>query len=189
MVVEQAQHVIARLAEEREAFVAWVRTVPEEQWANVAHGGMWRARDYVAHLASIDPLLVAIVRGFQSGSDTARDSAGRTFSIDEWNDERILERRDRTTEELLAELEAHRPALNDAIAEFTDEQLDQTFHFGGDKSRAPRDVKVGDFLRGLVYHDRWHMEDAKRALEGREEQPFGDAAWAAAMQERSESRG
>ncbi|MEX0785703.1 MAG: DinB family protein, partial [Dehalococcoidia bacterium] len=140
-------------------------------------------------LASIDPLLVSIVRGFQSGNDTARDSAGRAFSIDEWNEERILERRERTTEELLSELDAHRPALNEAIADFTDEQLDHTFHFGGDKSRAPRDVKVGDFLNGLVYHDRWHMEDAKRALEGRGEQPFGDAAWASAMRAREQRRG
>lgn len=187
MVNKRAQRVIDRMAEEREAFVAWVRTVPERQWTNIAEGGMWQARDYVAHLASIDPLLVAIVRGFQSGSERARDEAGRISSIDEWNEERILERRERSAMELLSELEANRPALDDAVADFTNEQLDRTFHFGGDKSRAPRDVKVVDFLNGLVYHDRWHMEDAKRALEGREEQPFGDAAWSSTMEQHERS--
>ena len=184
MVAERAQRVIEKLAEERRAFVAWVRDVPDGQWANMADGGIWQARDYVAHLASIDPLLVAIIRGFQSESAADRDATGRAFSIDEWNEDQILERRERPVEDLLTEMEGARPALNDAIAGLTDEQLERTFHFGGDKSRAPRDVKVGDFLRGLVYHDRWHMEDARRALNGEPEQLFGDAAWAAAMKER-----
>jgi hypothetical protein len=74
-------------------------------------------------------------------------------------------------------MEKFRIDLNAAIAAFTDEQLDRTFHFGGDKSRSPRDVQVGQFLTGLVYHDRWHMEDARRCIEKEAERPFGDAAW------------
>jgi hypothetical protein len=186
MPVPRAEDAIEKLAREREAFVAWVRSVPARQWANVAEGGIWQARDYVAHLASIDPLLTGLMRVFQSGATVdGRGSDGRMFSIDDWNEKQILERRSRAIEALLAEAEELRPALNAAIADFTDEQLDTTFHFGGDKSRSPRDVTVGQFLAGLVYHDRWHMEDAKRALAGAAEQPFGDAAWEAMMQERA----
>jgi len=138
---------------------------------------MWQARDYVAHLASIDPLLTALMRIFQSGGEVGRGSDGRSFSIDDWNEKQILERRARPIEDLIADMGKHRVDLNAAMAGFTDEQLDTTFHFGGDKSRSPRDVTIAQFLNGLVYHDRWHMEDARRALEGRAEQPFGDAAF------------
>jgi len=186
MPVQRAQDAIDKLAEEREAFVAWVRSVPEDQWSNVAEGGIWQARDYVAHLASIDPLLTSLMRIFQSRNEVSgRGSDGRAFSIDDWNEGQILERRTHTIESLLADAEALRPALNAAIADFTDEQLDTNFHFGGDKSRSPRDLTIGQFLAGLVYHDRWHMEDAKRALSGAGEQAFGDAAWDTMMQARA----
>jgi hypothetical protein len=185
MAVERAQQVIDKMADERTRFAEWVRSVPEETWSNIAEGGMWQARDYVAHLASIDPLLVGLIRIFQSGGEAGRGSDGRAFSIDDWNEKQILERRDRSIESLLADLETNRGPLNAAIAGFTDEQLDMTFHFGGDKSRSPRDVPVHQFLSGLVHHDSWHMEDAKRALEGGAEQAFGDAAWDTMMQRRA----
>jgi hypothetical protein len=145
---------------------------------------MWQARDYVAHLASIDPLLTALMRIFQSGGEVGRGSDGRPFSIDDWNEKQILERRTRPIEELIADMERHRGDLNATLAGFTDEQLDRTFHFGGDKSRSPRDLPVAQFLNGLVHHDRWHMEDARRALEGRAEQPFGDAEFESILQGR-----
>jgi hypothetical protein len=185
MAVERAQQVIDKMAEERERLVAWVRSVPEDQWSNMAEGGMWQARDYVAHLSSIDPLLTALMRIFQSGGEAGRGSDGRPFSIDDWNESQILKLRERSIGGLLADLETNRGPLNAAIADFTDEQLDTTFHFGGDKSRSPRELPVHQFLNGLVYHDYWHAEDAKRALAGGAEQAFGDAAWDSMMQRRA----
>jgi hypothetical protein len=184
MAVERAQQAIDKLAEERRRFVEWVRGVPADQWTNTADGGMWQAKDYVAHLASIDPLLTALMRIFQSGGETGRGSDGRPFSIDDWNEKQILGLRDRSIDDLLADLEKHRADLNTAIADFTDAQLDTTFHFGGDKSRSPRDLSVAEFLSGLVYHDRWHTEDARRALGHDQEQAFGDAAWDAMLKGR-----
>lgn len=178
MAAERAQQAIDKLATERERFIAWVRSVPSEDWSKLSPDGMWQARDYVAHLASIDPLLTGLTRAFQSDGSVA----GEGFSIDEWNEGQILERRPRSTVELIAELEQHRAGLNAAIADFTDEQLDRTFHFGGDNKRSPRDVPVHQFLNGLVYHDRWHMEDARRAMAGESEQPFGDEAFSKMLQ-------
>lgn len=190
MAVERAQNAIDKMAAERATFVAWMRGVPEDKWSNMAPDGIWQARDYVAHLASIDPLLVGIMRVFQREvrADGGRGSDERpSFSIDDWNEKQIMERRPRSIEELIGEMEKFRVDLNAAMADFTDEQLDRTFHFGGDKSRSPRDLTVAPFLSGLVYHDRWHMEDARRALEGESEQPFGDAAWETMMQRRAQA--
>jgi hypothetical protein len=178
MAVERVQQVIDKMAEERARFVAWIRQVPAERWASLSPDGKWQARDYVAHLASIDPLLVGLMRAFQAeGRVDDGSGSGRRFDIDEWNERQILERRERSIEELLGDMERHRVDLNAAMADFTDEQLERSFHFGGDAKRAPREVQVHQFLNGLVYHDRWHMEDARRAMDGEQEQPFGDAAW------------
>jgi len=173
MTVPRAQETIDKMAHERDRLIAWVRSVPAEQWANVSPGGIWQARDYVAHLASIDPLLVGIMRGFQ-GERGAALTAAAEFNIDEWNEGKIMQRRSRSIEDLIAEMARSRVDLNAAFGDFTDEQLDGTFRFRGDAKRLPRDLGVADFLRGLVYHDRWHMEDARRAIAGEAEQPFGD---------------
>jgi len=70
----------------------------------------------------------------------------------------------------------------------SDDQLDREVHFGGDHKRSPRDLPFVLFLRGWAYHDRWHMEDARRAIAGEPEQPFGDEAFAQAMQSRAQSQ-
>lgn len=182
MAVPRAQETIDKAASERAHFVDWVRGVPEEQWSRTSPEGIWQARDYVAHLASIDPLIT----GWFCSIQTPGQGSGftRSFNIDEWNEERILARRDKSIDDLLAELESTRVDLNAALAGFTDEQLDDTVHFGGDAKRAPRDVPLHVFLSGWVYHDRWHMEDARRAIAGEAEQPFGDEAFARTSRER-----
>jgi hypothetical protein len=183
MVVQRAQEAIDKLAQERERFITWVRSVPSDDWAKLSPDGMWQVRDYVAHLASIDPLLTRMIRAFQREGDVDENRPSRPpFNIDDWNEGKILERRTHSIEDLIDEMEKYRGDLSAAMAGFTDEQLDRTFHFGGDKSRSPRDLKVGEFLRGLAYHDRWHMEDARRAIEGKSEQPFGDEAFSKMLQ-------
>ena len=186
MAVPRAQEIIDKAAHERTRYLEWVQSVPDDAWAGHAEGGTWQARDYVAHLASIDPLLTAVFRGI---AGAAAPSARNALRIDDWNEEQILARRERSIDELLDEMAAARVDLNAALADFTDEQLDSFMHFGGDAKRAPRDVALHLFLSGWVFHDRWHMEDARRAIAGEPEQPFGDEAFARAMPERSPSRG
>ena len=188
MTVERVQRVIDKMTVERERFVAWVRGVPDEKWPHLSPNGNWQARDYVSHLASIDPLLTGLARAFQQsgGIDDGRGS-GRRFDIDEWNEGKILARRAKSTQELIDEMAKNRAELNAAFVDFTDEQLDASFHFAGDSKRSPRDLKVAEFLNGLTMHDRWHMEDARRALEGEAEQPFGDASFQSMLQGRTQA--
>ncbi len=183
MPVERAQKIIDRATAERARFLDFVGGVPPEAWQATSPDGLWQARDYVAHLASIDPLLTGSFRTIQRGEASL---AGTAFSIDDWNEEQILARRERPIKELLAEMARYRGHLSAALADFTDEQLDRTIHFGGDRKRAPRDIPLVLFLQAWVYHDRWHAEDARRAIAGEVEQPFGDEAFASAMRQRTE---
>jgi hypothetical protein len=182
MAVPRAQDVVKRAAEERATFIEFIRGVPEDQWSNTAADGRWQARDYVAHLASIDPLITTWFRRVQSGGDTS--SGYGDFSIDDWNEEMILVRRDAPIDDLLDEMARNRDDLNAALADFTDDQLDSTIHFGGDSKRAPRDIQLHLYLQGWLFHDRWHTEDVRRAIAGEPEQAFGDEAFAKAMTRR-----
>ena len=177
MPVERVQQVIDRIANERERFVEFILGVPEHQWRNTSPEGIWQARDYVAHLASIDPLISAWFRSLQRGEGWP-DYVDGPLQIDDWNEEQILARRETRIESLLDEMTQSRVELNAALAGFTDEQLDRVIHFAGDAKRAPRDVPLHLFLSAWAFHDRWHMEDARRAIAGEAEQPFGDEAFA-----------
>jgi uncharacterized damage-inducible protein DinB len=181
MVVERVRQVIDRIANERERFVEFIRGVSQDQWRNTSPEGIWQARDYIAHLASIDPLITAWFRGLQRGEGWPDYGEG-LFQIDDWNEEQILARRERTIAELLDEMAGSRAELIGALGDFNDDQLDQTIHFGGDRKRAPRDIPLHAYLQFWAFHDRWHTEDARRAIAGEEEQPFGDAAFARSVQ-------
>lgn len=188
MPVERVQQVIDQAAEERRKLIDWVGGVPAESWSKTSPAGNWQARDYIAHLASIDPLLAGWFRLVQSGGAAGGENGGgRRFDIDEWNEGRILERRTKTIEQLLTEMAQKRIDLNAALADFTDVQLDTVIHFGGDKSRSPRDLPLVMFLNGWALHDRWHMEDARRAIDGESEQAFGDAAFDSMMREHAQA--
>ena len=181
MTAERARKTIDRAAGERTRFIEFVRGVPEDAWANTSPEGIWQARDYVAHLASIDPLITAWFRSLQRGEGWPDDGKG-PLQIDDWNEEQILARRERPMEELLDEMAGYRVELIAALSDFADDQLEQTIHFGGDRKRAPRDIPLHAYLQFWAFHDRWHTEDARRAIAGEAEQPFGDAAFARSVQ-------
>jgi hypothetical protein len=182
----RAQEIIAKAAEERERFLSWTASVPDDAWGRTSPDGTWMARDYVAHLASIDPLITRVFRAIRRNTDPA-DSASDARRIDDWNEERILERRKQSLDQCLDEMARNRLELNAALADLTDEHLESVIHFAGDSKRAPRDIPLHLFLRGWVFHDRWHMEDARRAIDGEPEQPFGDEAFARAAREQAPS--
>ena len=181
MVAERTQRIIDQAAEERSVLVDWVRGVPGEAWPHLSPDGSWQARDYVAHLAAIDPLLTAWFRSLQR-PPRAAGATTASFSIDDWNEEQILARRSQPIDALLEEMAAHRIEMNATLAGLTDEHLDQVIHFGGDNKRSPRDLALHQFLSAWVLHDRWHMEDARRAIAAEPEQPFGDESFEQAMQ-------
>jgi hypothetical protein len=182
MTAARAQEIIDKAGEERERLLAWVPSVPREAWDSTSPGATWMARDYIAHLAAIDPLITRVFRNIQRDADLGeQDQDARR--IDDWNEERILERRGQTIEDCVDEMARNRVDLNAALADLTDEHLDGVIHFAGDAKRSPRDFPLYLFLRGWVFHDRWHTEDARRAIAGELEQPFGHEAFARAARQ------
>jgi hypothetical protein len=139
-------------------------------------GSHWTVKDYIAHLCTIDGL---IVPGFaaQVGQQAPLPDVPfpNPFDIDEWNESAVRAREDASIDDLLAEAAVHRERLVSAIAGFTDEHLDRIIDYGGDRKslNLPKSkVRFGGLLWGIAIHDPTHTRDILRALPRRADEPW-----------------
>ncbi|MCC7364037.1 MAG: DinB family protein [Dehalococcoidia bacterium] len=157
--------VIAELDAHRVRFEQFCRSLSEEQLNRDVPQSTWKVRDFIAHLATIDGPVGEMFRTVHAGQDPGiRDSDGGRFDVDNWNDRRVLERRERTVEELLAEAATSRAELRQHLAALTDEDCARTMKFGGDSRRPPAEFPLGQYLRGWCKHDPMHAVDMSRAI-------------------------
>ena len=170
--------VIDEFARHRVQFAAFCRDLTAEELAAKIPGSHWTVKDYIAHLATIDGL---IVPGFaaQVGQQAPLPDIPfpNPFDIDEWNESAVRSREDRSIDDLLAEAASHRERMVKAIAEFTDQQLDNVIDYGGDRKtlNLPKSrVRFGGLLWGIAIHDPTHTRDILQALPERAKVPWID---------------
>ena len=128
----------------------------------------WTVRDYIAHLCTIDGL---IVPGFaaQVGQQAPLPDVPfpNPFDIDDWNEAAVRAREDASIDDLLAEATTHRERMVKAMADFTDEHLDRIIDYGGDRKtlNLPKSkVRFGGLLWGIAIHEPTHTRDMLRGL-------------------------
>jgi hypothetical protein len=76
-----------------------------------------------------------------------------------------------------SEAATHRERMVKAIAEFTDQHLDNVIDYGGDRKtlNLPKSrVRFGGLLWGIAIHDPTHTRDILRALPERAKVPWID---------------
>jgi hypothetical protein len=64
-----------------------------------------------------------------------------------------------------------RGRLISVMERFSDDSLDATIRFGGDRKRPPVDLPLGQFLPGWTRHDAIHVTDMLKALPERRNDP------------------
>ncbi|GIW16944.1 DinB family protein [Tepidiforma sp.] len=172
----RVQLVIDEFERHRRQFAHLCRSLTAEELGAVVPGSHWTVKDYIAHLCTIDGLIVprwAAMVGQQAPlPDTPIPNP---FDIDDWNEAAVRSRRDRSIEELLEEAALHRERLLRAVAEFTDAHLDQEILYGGDRkvlNIPPSRVRFGGLLWGVAIHEPTHTRDILRALPRRAEEPW-----------------
>jgi hypothetical protein len=176
----RAKLVIDEFARHRVQFEAFCRGLDASELAAPIPGSHWTVRDYIAHLCTIDGL---IVPGFaaQVGQSAPMPDVPfpNPFDIDEWNDSAVNARTETSIDDLLAEGAVHRERMVKAIAEFTDEHLDRVIDYGGDRKSlnlAKSRVRFGGLLWGIAIHDPTHTRDMLNALPERAKEP-GISEW------------
>ncbi len=172
----RARLVIDEFARHRVQFEAFCRALDASELAATIPGSHWTVRDYIAHLCTIDGL---IVPGFaaQVGQSAPMPDVPfpNPFDIDEWNDSAVKARTGTSIDDLLGEAALHRERLVKAIAEFTDEHLDRVIDYGGDRKslNLPKSrVRFGGLLWGIAIHDPTHTRDMLKALPDRAMEPW-----------------
>lgn len=172
----RVQLVIDEFNRHRRQFEHLCRQLTEEELRSGIPGSHWTVKDYIAHLCTIDGLIVPRFAAMVGQQAPLPDTPiPNPFDIDDWNEAAVRSRAERTVEELLAEAATHRERLLRAVAEFTDAHLDQEIMYGGDRKALdipPSKVRFGGLLWGVAIHDPTHTRDILRALPHRAEEPW-----------------
>lgn len=178
------QLVIDEFARHRRQFVTLCHSLSATELATTIPRSHWTVKDYIAHLCTIDGLIVPGFAARTGGSAPFPDvPMPNPFDIDEWNDAAVRARSNASIEELLAESDVHRERLLTSTAKFTDADLDAIIDYGGDRKslNLPKSkVRFGGLLWGIAIHEPTHTRDIIRGLPGRVEEPWV-AEWLASV--------
>jgi len=168
--------VIDEFARHRTQFETLCRALTPSELVTPIPGSHWTVRDYIAHLCTIDGL---IVPGFaaQVGQSAPLPNVPfpNPFDSDDWNNSAVRAHADASIEDLLAEAAVHRERMVRAISEFTDAHLDNIIDYGGDRKtlNLPKSkVQFGGLLWGIAIHEPTHTRDIIRTLPKRGKEPW-----------------
>lgn len=158
---EKLTRVIEDTRAHRARFEDFCRTLTVADSELVVPGSHWRVKEYISHLATIDGWVGRWFEAVTRGRIEPAESAGaRAFDIDAWNEEQVVERRDRSVEALLEEAAERRASLFETMERFGPEQLAMRFDFRG------RNISFHSYLRAWSLHDPAHAREMLTALEG-----------------------
>lgn len=178
MTSETVLTLIERFRDNRERFVAFCRSLSADELARPVPGSTYRVKDFVSHLATLDPVMAQQFERAAQGQmeELGRGDDGSPFDVDKYNDAAVANRRDWSLDQMLEEAAANRAAFLGSLAKLEDEHIDTVVHFTGDNKRDPADIPFKLFLQGLARHDPIHVADMLKALPERSEDP-GLKAW------------
>jgi hypothetical protein len=171
--VGRAQAILDEQARHREQFEAFSRSLTDRELAELVPGSPWTVHGYIAHLATIDSLIVPFLAPLVGITDISRPEVPppSPFDIDEWNEAVVPLRSGASVEDLLAEAAKHRAEFVRVLSAMADEQLDMVIPFGGDRKvidLPPTPVPLEDLLWAIALHDPNHTQDILRAIPQRE---------------------
>ncbi len=158
---EQQILIQKRLREEGDKVLAVFEALLPEQWQTVIYtdGMTWTIKDVLAHQISAEREFQYYGRDILNGGTGAPEN----FSINAFNNAAVAQRRDRTTDQLLAEFRAARQET----IEFVDVIEDEQFSLQGRHPFCGMMTIEGMFK--LMYrHNMMHARDMRKALGGSE---------------------
>ncbi|HET9477537.1 MAG TPA: maleylpyruvate isomerase N-terminal domain-containing protein [Dehalococcoidia bacterium] len=173
MTSETVLGLIERFKDNRERFIAFCRSLSDEELERAVPSSSYRVKDFVSHLATLDPVMAGQFERAAQGrmQELGRGDDGAVFDVDTYNDGEVAARRDWTLDQMLEEAAANRVTFLSSLAKLEDEHIDRVIHFTGDNKRDPADLPFKIFLQGLARHDQIHVADMVKALPDRAEDP------------------
>jgi uncharacterized protein (TIGR03083 family) len=145
--------IAAKLRESRAQVADLARSIPAEAWSQPSPLPGWTYKDLLAHLAPSE-YLNTVLRAVLANELV---DVSIFAQVDARNAQQLEERRDRSVEELIAELEAGNSQTQELLSRLAE----------ADESRRQADIpmSLGEGLRGFLEHDPEHLAQLRTALE------------------------
>jgi hypothetical protein len=152
---------------------AFCGSLSADELATQVPDAPWTVHTYIAHLCTIDALLVRFFGPMVGVTDTPPVEVAPPvpFDIDEWNEAIVQRRTARSVDELFAEGKGHRENYERCLGAIPDDRLEMMIPFGGDRKvidLPTTTVRLWDLLTSIALHDPNHTRDIMRALPHRE---------------------
>lgn len=154
---ERKQAIIAELESARRELVDLVQSLDAKALACPTCNEGWSAKDVLAHLAAGESGLrrrVDLVCNGESGAEPG-------FNLHENNKRQVELRRDRSLQDLLAEMAESGVGTRGYLEVLPEEALDRTGRLS-----SGAEVTVEGLLRKIANHERSHADEIRKAVAG-----------------------
>jgi uncharacterized protein (TIGR03083 family) len=144
-----------QLQEARDALLAEVDQVVESDWAKPTPVEGWTVRDQLSHLAYNQPGQPKVIRSILEG----KGGTSANFDLNYYNRRGLEKQKDKSIEQLKAELAAGHAEMLRMLDEMSEEELDKR----GNHASAG-ETTVENIVRTVARHDREHTGYIREAL-------------------------
>jgi DinB superfamily len=169
--VPRVKAIIDSLTDDRARLERFARSLTEEELTRPVPGSIWKVKDFIAHVATLDAAYIGWFSALAGDADVGNHRGSSGFDVDHFNESAVAERRGRSLDDIFDEAVKVRARLITVMERFSDDNLDTTIRFGGDRKRPPVDLQLGQFLPGWARHDAIHVADMLKALPERRNDP------------------
>ena len=148
-----------RLRDEGDKLIQTFARLAPEQWSLSIYtdGADWTLKDLLAHLSSAERAFLYYGRDILNGGEGAPEG----FDINRFNNAEVGALRDRSAEQLIADLRAVRQATIEMVGQIADDDFKRT-------GRHPffGQMSIDEMFKLIYRHNMMHLRDVRRALGG-----------------------
>ena len=148
-----------RLRDEGDKLLKTLESLSPDQWSLVIYtdGMEWSLKDLLAHLSSAERAFLFYGRDILNGGEGAPEG----FDINRFNNGEVGGLRNRTVEQLIADLRAARRETIDLVGQIADEDFAR-------KGRHPffGQMSIDEMFKLIYRHNMMHLRDVRRAIGG-----------------------
>ena len=158
MADERKEAIKAKLAANREAFMATMDELSAEQWDLQAYseGSEWRVVDILRHVADSERGMTALMVQIKAGGGGVPED----FDLARWNQRVVNKLADKGPQELLAGMADSRQAL----LEFID-SLEETDWDKKGRHASLKIMSIEEVCHLIADHERQHLDGIKQAIQ------------------------
>jgi hypothetical protein len=147
----------ARLLREGEKVCAFFQDLSVEQLERSVYKEVaeWRVREVLAHFVSTEKAFSSLIENVMAGGSGAPEG----FDLDTFNQRKVAELKEATTDELLENFHRLRNKTAALVASFNEGQLNQT-------ARHPflGVAALVDIIKLIYRHNQIHLRDVRRVI-------------------------